>query len=279
MTNNMNFLHTFAPQPIAFSLGPINIFWYGLIVVLGIVAGIFLSAYLAKQNDINPEVIYDLAFYLIIFGLIGARIYDCFLEAPYYLAHPEDIIKIWRGGLAIHGAIIAGAVTVFVYTRKFKLDITKLASVIVPGLALGQALGRWGNYFNQELFGRPTDLPWGIYINFMNRPGNFSNKEFFHPTFIYESLGCLLLAGLLIYLHQNLAVKKKHLYIISTYFVGYSLLRFGLEFIRVDYAPGFFGLRWPQIMSLLIIIAVIGYNYWDYKNSKSLLYRLTHYSS
>lgn len=275
----MNFLHTFIPQPIAFSLGPVSIYWYGLVVVLGIVAGILLSAYLAKQNGLNPDTIYDLAFYLVIFGLAGARLYDVLLEAPYYLAHPEDILKIWRGGLAIHGAIIAGSLTVFVYTRKFKLDLIKLTSVLVPGLAIGQAIGRWGNYFNQELFGLPTNLPWGIYISFVNRPPLFANREYFHPTFLYESLGSLILAGTLYYLHQKLATKQKYLYIISTYFIGYSLLRFLLEFIRIDYAPGLLGLRWPQIMSLLIIIAVIGYNYWHHKKSKTLLYRLTHYSS
>lgn len=274
----MNFLHTFIPQPIAFSLGPVNIYWYGLVVVLGIVAGILLSAYLAKQNGLNPDTIYDLAFYLVIFGLAGARLYDVLLEAPYYLAHPEDVLKIWRGGLAIHGAIIAGALTLFFYARRYKIDLIKLSAILVPGLALGQAIGRWGNYFNQELFGRPTDLPWGVFISFVNRPSAFSDKEFFHPTFLYESLGCLALAIILLILHDKLKSKDKYLYIASAYFIGYSLLRFSLEFIRIDYAPTFLGLRWPQIMSLLIIIAVIAYDYWHYKKSKSFLYRLTHYS-
>ncbi len=255
----MNFLHTFAPHPIAFSLGPINIYWYGLIVVIGIVAGLILSGRLAKGSNIDEEAIYDLAFYLIIFGLVGARIYDCFLEAPYYLAHPGDIVKIWRGGLAIHGAIIAGAGTIYFYARKFKLDIVKLASVLVPGLALGQAIGRWGNYFNQELFGQPTGLPWGIYINFMNRPGNWANNQYFHPTFLYESLGCLLLSLVLIYLHKKLKTENKHLLIASTYFISYSIIRFSLEFIRIDYAPEFLGLRWPQFMSLGIILATAIY--------------------
>lgn len=255
----MNFFQTFSPEPIAFSLGPIHIFWYGLIVVIGIVAGIFVTARLAEKNKIEADTIYDLAFYLIIFGLLGARLYDVLLEAPYYLVHPEDIVKIWRGGLAIHGAIIAGAGTVYFYARKYKLDLIKLLSLVVPGLAFGQAIGRWGNYFNQELFGQPTDLPWGIFISFANRPGNLANEQYFHPTFLYESIGCLILGLTLLYLHQKLQHKNKYPLIIATYLIGYSVLRFGLEFIRIDYAPGLAGLRWPQIISLAIIIATGGF--------------------
>jgi phosphatidylglycerol:prolipoprotein diacylglycerol transferase len=254
-------LHTYAPQPIAFSLGPIDIYFYGLIVVSGIMAAILVSTKLATKYKLKPDLVPDLAFYLIFGGLVGARLYDILLELPYYLKHPLDIFKIWQGGLAIHGALIAGALVLFFYVRKKGLEFWQLASIILPGIALGQAIGRWGNYFNQELFGRPTDLPWGIFIDIQNRPAEFLIYQYYHPTFLYESIGCLFIFGVLLFLHKKLSGQYKYLTIISTYFITYSILRFSLEFIKVDSTPTIGLLRWPQIMSLIIIGAVIAVNY------------------
>jgi len=253
-------LHNFLPQPVFFKLGIITIYWYGLFIVLGIIAALFLILLLARRFKINPEIIWDLSFYLVLFGVIGARVYEIFLEFPYYVNHPAQIIKIWEGGLAIHGAIIAGAITLFVYIKKNKLDFWPLLAIVTPGLALGQAIGRFGNWFNQELFGLPTNLPWGIPIELHNRPLEFISQTFFQPTFLYESLGSILIASFLfivLWQQKNNLNKKIAMRIGAYYLALYSILRFSLEFIKIDITPILFGLRVPQITSILIFIVAI----------------------
>ncbi len=251
-------LHNFLPNPILLNLGTISIHWYGLFIVLGIVLALFLTLQLAKKFNIKSDHIWDLSFYLVLFGIIGARIYEIFLEFPYYLNNPNQIIKIWEGGLAIHGAIIAGALTIFLFVKKNELNFWNFAAVIVPGVALGQAIGRWGNWFNQELFGLPTNLPWGIPIDIIHRPLNYLNNSFFHPTFLYESLGLILITIFLTNtLYRNNLTKKIAMRVVASYLALYSLLRFGLEFIKVDTTPIFLYLRWPQFISLAIIVVAI----------------------
>ena len=259
----INFLHNFTPQPILFSIGQIHIYWYGLFMVTGIIIALIINLKLAEYYNINKEIIYDLSFWLIIWGVIGARIYDVILELPYYANNPLNVFKIWQGGLAIHGAIIAGLLTVYFYCKKLDVNFWKITSIIVPGLALAQAIGRWGNYFNQELFGKPTSLPWGIPIEILNRPIDHMGNQFFHPTFLYESLGNFAIFIILISIHL-LVIKRRtsekinnHYTLTLLYLVLYSILRFSLEFIRIDYTPTFFNLRTPQIISSIIIIACI----------------------
>ena len=251
----LNLLHYFLPQPLLLAIGPLTIHWYGLCLVLAIAAALGITLKLSREQKINQEQVLDLAIWLIIGGLLGARIYEIFLEWPYYFQNPAAIIKIWEGGLAIHGAIIGGGSALLIFARKNKLSSLKLTALIVPGLALGQAIGRWGNWFNQELFGLPTALPWGIPIALENRPLNYINYNFFHPTFLYESLGCLfifLILSIMYYRWRRHLDKKKLIIIINTYLLGYALLRFSLEFIKIDQTPLVGGWRWPQIISLLI---------------------------
>lgn len=258
----INWLHNFHPQAIALSFGPINIYWYGLFMVTGILSALLVSFRLAKHYQIKSDHLFDLSFWLIIFGIAGARVYDIFLQLPYYLNNPGAIFKIWEGGLAIHGAIIAGLVTVYVFSKKNNLSLWRLTAVVVPGLALGQAIGRWGNYFNQEIFGLPTSLSWGIPIDILNRPWSYLSFNYFHPTFLYESLGCLVIFLILIAANIYL-IKEKSLnnhnfvWMVSLYMLLYSILRLGLEFIRIDDAPYLFDLRWPQIISLVLILGSI----------------------
>lgn len=260
-----DFLYTFNPTPVLISFGPITIYWYGLCIVLGILAAIAVSLKISPRYNIDGEKLIDLVLWLVIAGVLGARIYDVLLEIDYYLTHPGNILKIWQGGLAIHGAIIGGLLALWLFSKKEKLNAWLIADIIAPGLALGQAIGRWGNYFNQELFGRPTSASWGLPIMPANRPADYMAFNHFHPTFLYESLGNLVIFGVLTYLHfWNLKKQKdtsennnkplKTGLIASIYFILYSILRFGLEFVRIDKAPEFFGLRVPQIMSLLIIV-------------------------
>ena len=270
-----NLLHNFHPQPIILSLGPIHIYWYGLMVVLGILAGLFVILRLAKLYSLDRETIFDLAFWLIIFGLIGARLYDVCLNLAYYFAHPLYVLEVWRGGLAIHGAVIAGLLVVIVFARRQKIDFWRLTALFVPGLALGQAIGRWGNYFNQEIFGRPTLLPWGIPIDLVNRPAGYLDFQFFQPTFLYESLGCLLIFALLLSLTIYFARRGRlkgffYVWLTLIYMILYSILRFLIEFIRLDPAPYLFGLRWPQIMSLLLIVlSAVGLIYYSHDRNKA----------
>ncbi len=265
-------LHNFEPRSVMISWGFLKIYWYGFFIVLGIILALFLILFLAKKYKIEKNVIIDLSFYLIIFGIIGARIYDVFLEWRYYIKNPLDIFKIWQGGLAIHGAIIAGLIYLYFFVKKSKLKILdnlnnwqrlfKLTSILAPGLVLGQAIGRWGNYFNQELFGRPTNLPWGIFIDIFNRPIDFVSFSHFHPTFLYESIGCLIIFFILMSLHFRIIKKKdynfKNYFLITfLYLILYSILRFSLEFIRIDFAPEILGLRFPQFISIIIVVVLI----------------------
>lgn len=260
----ITFLHTFRPSPIALSIGnTINIHWYGLLIVIGMIIALLLSLYLAKKHKINRETIFDLSFWLIIGGLLGARLYDVFLELPYYLNHPLQIFQIWKGGLAIHGAIISGLIITYFYTKNKKINFWKLTAIFMPGLIFAQAIGRWGNYFNQEIFGLPTNLPWGIPIDLINRPINYSSFQYFHPVFLYESIGCLIIGCFLLLLNHCIIKRDLdqnnlfYILTISFYLGGYSVLRFFLEFIRLDKTPVFLGFRWPQVISLTICLICI----------------------
>jgi phosphatidylglycerol:prolipoprotein diacylglycerol transferase len=253
------FLHSFNPDPILVSIGPFSIHWYGLFMVLGIVAGIITIFRLAKYYKIKNDFLFDLFFWLIIGGLVGARIYDVFLNIDYYFIYPWRAFEIWNGGLAIHGAIIAGLIIVYIFSKKEKINFWKLSSLLAPGLVLGQAIGRWGNYFNQELFGLPTNNPIGIPINIINRPPEYLSFSYFQPTFLYESLGCLLIFIILLiiniyFIKINKLVSPFYTWSVALYMILYSILRFFLEFIRIDKTPIILGLRFPQIISLLIIL-------------------------
>jgi phosphatidylglycerol:prolipoprotein diacylglycerol transferase len=254
----INFLHTFKPEAILISLDPITIYWYGLFVVSGILAAFFVILKLATYYKIDKNKIIDLGFWVIIIGIIGARIYHVGLELPYYLENPLNIFKIWNGGLAIHGGIIAGGLSSLYLVKKYKLKFWKVTALATTGLALGQAIGRWGNYFNQELYGLPTSTAWGIPIEEANRVLGYKTFEFFHPTFLYESIGNLIIFIILISLHIFIIKKEKiqktsFINLTLLYLVLYSILRFSLEFIRIDYTPYLAGMRFPQIISLIII--------------------------
>ena len=250
-----NFLHIFTPNPILISFGPFHIYWYGMFIVLGIIGALAIALKLSAYYNVSKDSIIDLSFYVIIAGIIGARVYEIFLDFSYYLKSPLDILKIWNGGLAIHGAILAGVITVWFYAKKKKINFWLMTALIVPGLALAQAIGRWGNYFNQELYGRPTNLPWGIPIEPAHRLADYFSYQYFHPVFLYESLGSLLIFGLLIYLHYLLINKQRFSYqhIVFFYLIAYSVLRFVTETLRVDNTYTIFNLRWPQLVSLIII--------------------------
>jgi phosphatidylglycerol:prolipoprotein diacylglycerol transferase len=256
----MDFLHTFIPRPIAFSIGPLEIHWYGLLMVLGGLAGLFLARALAKNFGVKKDWLFDLVFWWAIAGLIGGRIYYVLYAFEFYKGQPLDIFKIWQGGLAVHGVMIGAFVATYFFARMKKVNWKSLFDLSAIGLVCAQIIGRWGNYFNQELFGKPTDLPWGIPILPAFRPVEYLVEKYFHPAFLYESLLNILLLGALLLLvwlrfKKNMAIKSGVIFF--SYLLGYSIIRFNLEFIRVDYSPIVFGARWAQLFSVLVGLAAL----------------------
>ncbi|MFA5047967.1 MAG: prolipoprotein diacylglyceryl transferase [Patescibacteria group bacterium] len=249
----MNFLHNFNPQPVAIALGAINIRWYGLLIAIALVACLVVAIYLGQKKKISAEDIYDLTFWVTIAGIIGARLYDVLvLERHYYQSNPWSIIKIWQGGLAIHGVIIGAILALFIWSRIKKKNFWHLIDLGVVVLPLGQAIGRWGNYFNQELFGRPSSGPLSIYIAPQNRPAEFASSGYFQPTFLYESLADLLLFIVLLCFYKKAKLKSGS--ILAIYLIGYGLIRFTTEFFRIDETLLIYGWKMPQIFSIALIV-------------------------
>ena len=245
-----------SPGPILFEIGPVAIRWYGFLIASAVLIGVSLSQYLAKRRGVNPELLADLVIWLILAAIPCARIYYVLFQWQEYAQRPEDIIAIWKGGIAIHGAIIGGTIATIIFARLNRVSLWQLLDLVVPSLALGQAIGRWGNFFNSEAFGRPTEVPWKLFIPPSNRPEEYLNYDYFHPTFLYESGWNILVFVLLISLFVW-GLKQKERYKIGTmtlvYAVVYSFGRFWIESLRTDslmLGP----LRVAQVISLVIIV-------------------------
>lgn len=244
-----------SPGPIIFSAGPITVRWYGLLIASAVLIGVSLSQFIAQRRQINPELIGDLAVWLVIGALPCARLYYVIFQWSDYASNPGDILAIWKGGIAIHGAILGGLVAAILFARRHQLSFWNLADIVAPSLILGQAIGRWGNFFNSEAFGAPTNLPWKLFIPVGNRPPGYAGFEYFHPTFLYESLWDLVLfLVLLAILKQEwlgkLTLKVGTLFLI--YMIGYSAGRVWIEGLRMDslmLGP----LRVAQVVSLVAI--------------------------
>ncbi|MBU4369507.1 prolipoprotein diacylglyceryl transferase [Patescibacteria group bacterium] len=314
-----DFLHNFKPQPIILRLGVFNIYWYSCLIVFGLLLGLILvfklnsrfsakgavSAFGARSasgGNIKKQLLENLFFYLIISGFLGARLYHVLSEFPYYLKYPWQVFAVWQGGLGIYGAVIVGTLVLFWFCKKYKLRFLSLADLLVPSLILGQAIGRWGNYFNQEVFGKPTNLPWGIPIKIIARPSEFLSAQYFHPTFLYESIWNFLIFIMLIWaylyfskfrsdtnirIHTNDAndsnnnscgrirvsrAKGRGLRysgaVFALYLILYSFGRFFLEFLRIDSQPMLLGLRLAQVVA--IVLFVVGWGILMRKSTKQL---------
>jgi phosphatidylglycerol:prolipoprotein diacylglycerol transferase len=250
-----------SPGPIVVKLGPIVIRWYGLLIASAVLIGVNLSQYLAKRRGLNPDLIGDLLTWLVIGSIPAARLYYVLFQWSEYAQHPERIIAIWQGGIAIHGAIIGGVITALIFAKLKKVSFWQLADLVSPSLILGQAIGRWGNFFNSEAFGEPTGLPWKLYIPPAHRPLGMENFEYFHPTFLYESIWDFMVFTLLLTLFFRALAGKPHLKagtLFLTYWVTYSLGRFWVEGLRMD-SLMLGSLRIAQIVSLCgIALGVAG---------------------
>jgi phosphatidylglycerol:prolipoprotein diacylglycerol transferase len=250
-----------SPGPILLKIGPLVIRWYGLLIASAVLIGVSLSQYLAKRRHVNPELISDLSIWLVLGAIPAARIYYVLFQWPEYSQHPERIIAIWQGGIAIHGAIIGGVVAALIFAKLKRISFWELTDLVAPSLILGQAIGRWGNFFNSEAFGDPTDLPWKLYIPPERRPLDLASFEYFHPTFLYESLWNLMVFALLLTLFFRALSGKPRLKVgtlFLTYWVVYSLGRLWIEGLRTDslmLGP----LRIAQIVSLTgITLGLVG---------------------
>ncbi|MEG4209798.1 prolipoprotein diacylglyceryl transferase [Microcoleus sp. S13_B4] len=255
-----------SPGPIIFQLGPVAIRWYGLLIASAVLIGVSLSQYLAEKRRVNPELLGDLAIWLVLGAIPCARIYYVAFEWQQYSQRPEDIIAIWKGGIAIHGAILGGTIAALIFAKIQRVSFWQLADLIAPSAILGQAIGRWGNFFNSEAFGSPTDLPWKLYIPPNSRPSAYANFEYFHPTFLYESLWNLTVFGLLLTLffrdlQGKIRLKTGALFLV--YIAAYSSGRVWIEGLRTD-SLMFGPLRAAQMVSLTGIVLGLGGLAWLY---------------
>ncbi|VEP16326.1 Prolipoprotein diacylglyceryl transferase [Hyella patelloides LEGE 07179] len=244
-----------SPGPIIFEVGSLALRWYGLLIASAVLIGVSLSQYLAKRRGVNPELVGDLIIWLVIAAIPSARIYYVLFEWQQYSQHPEDILAIWRGGIAIHGAIIGGTIATIIFSRINKVSVWQLLDLVAPSLILGQAIGRWGNFFNSEAFGRPTDVPWKLFIPPANRPLGYLNYDYFHPTFLYESiwnLGVFFLLLSLFFWGLTNSDRLKVGTLTFVYMIAYSVGRFWIEALRTD-SLMFGPLRIAQIVSLIAI--------------------------
>jgi len=258
-------------MPGGFFIGNLEVRFYGIIIVSGAVLGAWLATREAKRRGHNPDIVWDMLIYLMIGGIIGARLWHVFTPSPdilirdsitgemvnpYFaggIIHILDILAIWKGGLGIPGAVIGGALVLYFYSKARQINFVEWADIIAPSLALGQAVGRWGNYFNQELYGAPTNLPWKIFIDPAHRLTDYFDVEYYHPLFFYESLWNFFNMFLLIWISRRYADRLRTGDIFLVYLIVYPIGRFLLDFLRLN-ASMIGGLNINQ--SFMAVVAV-----------------------
>jgi phosphatidylglycerol:prolipoprotein diacylglycerol transferase len=223
-------------DPIAFSVFGLDVRWYALFMLAGVIAGVFLARSLAGRIGLDPDWVIDAAPWVVLFSIVGARTYYVALRTEHFVSHPVEAINIRLGGLSFHGALIAGTITFAILCRRAHQPFLWWTDAVVPAVALAQAIGRWGNWANQEAFGTPTTAPWGLWIDPDRRPAEFAAFERFHPTFLYESLFNLANAALLswVALHIPGSARLRHGDVLAIYLINYGVARFLIERIRTD---------------------------------------------
>ena len=246
-----------ALNPIAFKLGPFLVHWYGIIIASGAALGVMLAINETKRQRISADDIYDLVLWALPIGLIGARIYYVIFEWQYYSQHLNEIIAIWQGGIAIYGGLIAGGITLIVFCRQRSLSVWQVLDVVTPGIMLGQVIGRWGNFVNQEAFGSAVSRS---FLQQLHLP-NFIVQQMYiggayhQPTFLYESVWNLI--GFIIMLFLRRTKKLKVGYLTGFYLIWYSLGRCFIEYFRSD-SLMLGNIKVAQLISLsLIVIGII----------------------
>lgn len=259
-----------APPASSFQVGPFVIHFYALLILSGIILATIWTAARMKKRGMDPGLAIDIAIWAVPFGIIGGRFFHVITHINDYFGEGKqwlDAFKIWEGGLAIYGALIFGAIGAYIACqvdikplriRSAGIKFTSFADALVPGLLLAQAIGRWGNYFNQELFGEPTNLPWGLEVSPANPSfplglDTLPNGLLFHPTFLYESIWSLLGIAVLLLAERRFNLRWGKL--LSIYLIWYSVGRYFIEAIRLDSADVFLGLRtnqWSAVIGILV---------------------------
>ncbi|MEE1785060.1 prolipoprotein diacylglyceryl transferase [Streptomyces sp. SP17BM10] len=252
----------FIPSPSrgVLHLGPIPLRAYAFCIILGVVVAVWLGSKRWVARGGAKHTVGDIAVWAVPFGLVGGRLYHVITDHQLYFGdgrNPWNAFKIWEGGLGIWGAVALGAVGAWIGCRRRGVPLPAYADAIAPGIALAQALGRWGNYFNQELFGRPTTLPWGLEISPAHRPATTPDAATYHPTFLYESLWCVGVALLVIWADRRF--KLGHGRAFAVYVAAYTVGRFWIEYLRVDEAHHYFGLRLNDWTSIIVFVGAVAY--------------------
>jgi len=265
-----------------FQIGPLYVRFYGIILMLGALAGGWLATREAKRRGIDPEIVWDLLIWLIVGGVIGARLWHVFTPSPSALVvdpatgqmvNPYfaggtirflDILSIWRGGLGIPGAVIGGVIALYFYARKHGLNFQEWLDIGAPSIALGQAIGRFGNLFNQELYGAPTNLPWKLYIDPAHRLPGFENIDYYHPLFAYESILNFANMLLLMWVTRNYEGNRRTGDVFLVYLISYPLIRFSLDFLRLD-ASQLGGININQTFMAVIAVVAAAVLIWRHR--------------
>lgn len=247
-------------------LGPLRIHFYALFILTGIVLAILLADYRLKARGAKGGLALDVSLWTVPIAIIGARIFHVLTHSGDYFYPGADltaVFRVWEGGIAIYGGLVGGAIGAWIGTRQAGLKFWAFADAVAPGILLAQAIGRWGNYFNQELFGLPTTLPWGLEIDSWNPafPSGLPPQTLFHPTFLYESLWSLLGVGLLLLIDRRFQLRRGKMF--ASYLIYYSIGRIWTENLRIDPSDVFFGLRtnvWSALLGIGIGAAIF---YWQ----------------
>ena len=256
-----------SPSSGTLEIGPINLNAYGLMIALGVVVAVRIAGKRAERiNAGTMDDLSSIALWAVPAGILGGRAYHVLTDYEKFQGNWGDVIKVWQGGLGIWGGITVGVLVGFWRAKKMNLDAWVLVSCSVPGIAVAQAIGRWGNWWNQELFGRPTDLPWALEVSDATAlKAGFAEGTTFHPTFLYESIGCLVLAVALIAVEKKLKPARGRL--LAWYVAGYTALRFFIEGLRIDEAKEFAGFRLNQWVSIIVFVVAVAFIIVDARRS------------
>src|ERR1700750_1898079 len=253
------------PSPSSGNLGPFHL--YGVILAVGVLVAVSVAEQRWRHRGYPRDGIYDISFWVVIWGVIGARLYHVITDYELFEHDPWRAFQIWRGGLGIWGAVIGGAIAVVVITHRRKMPTLAVMDCMAPGIVLAQAIGRIGNYFNQELFGKPSTLPWALKISPDHRPSGYASHATFQPTFLYEIIWNLGLAGFLIWLGYRRRIKPPGL--MALYVAGYAAFRLFEENLRIDYSVHVLGMRLNFWIALLVCLAGLFWFAWIQRSGKT----------
>jgi phosphatidylglycerol---prolipoprotein diacylglyceryl transferase len=231
-------------------IGPLPLHAYGLMLAIGVLVATKVAETRWSRTGRDPKEFGAIVVPVVIAGVIGARVYHLFTGYKWSDGGLVGAFEIWKGGLSIWGAVGGGLIALLVLARRHHLDSLVLMDAIAPAVVLAQAIGRWGNYFNQELFGRPTKLPWALEIDFAHRPAGFEKFATFHPTFLYESLWCLFVFGTIVFLERRARLRRGQTF--ALYVAMYTFGRIWFEALRIDDATRVFGVRFNLLLSIVL---------------------------